>query len=523
MSTQKVIVKPNTYYDSVTLMSLGSKIKAETGAEDVVVLMATAMNKALLEGVELATEETRAANANDLIIAVRGQDEAACEKVTGLVWDRLLHGQEEQHSKAETICTTIEQAVGCLPAANLAVISVPGAFAAREARKALEQGLHVMMFSDNVAVEEERSLKEYAAAHGLLMMGPDCGTAMINGVALCFANVVRSGNIGVVAASGTGLQEIMVQIHRFGGGIYQAIGTGGRDLSQEIGGLMMLEGIKTLLADPSCSVLALVSKPPAPAVEAKIFSLLEQTQKPVVVCFLDGDTARVTKKEIRLHNNLLAAARDAVSLSGVMTATGAEDKLKEQVAGQVRAAAAALADSQQYLRGLFCGGTLCAEALSILRNRLDSGIRSNISHRPGEELRDGEAGGNILIDLGDDQYTNGRPHPMISPSLRNELIEAQGSDPSAGVLLLDFELGYGSHEDPAGEAAPSIRRAKQTAGDQGRSLAIVGYICGTEGDKQGLDAQRAKLENAGVILVGSNVEAAETAADILDRRVSHVN
>src|SRR5690606_14776291 len=125
----------------------------------------------------------------------------------------------------------------------------PGVYAAFEAFRALENNLNVMMFSDNVTVEDEIKLKDLAVKKDLLMMGPDCGTAIINGVGLCFANKIKRGPIGLVAASGTGLQEVTVLIDQFGGGISQAIGVGGRDLSKDVMGRMTLHAINALNAD----------------------------------------------------------------------------------------------------------------------------------------------------------------------------------------------------------------------------------------------------------------------------------
>ena len=259
----------------------------------------------------------------------------------------------------------------------------------------------------------------------------------------------------------------------------------------------------------------LVSKPPEQSVADKIFELLDTLEKPVVVCFLEGDTARKCREGVYLCDNLLDAARTAVKLAGVAQDAGREEaraaRLKEEIAG----ARGLLQPGQKSVRGLFCGGTLCAEALFVLRGRLGK-IRSNVSHRDGEKIDGKEAcRGSVLLDLGDDEFTNGRPHPMIEPSLRNDKIAEQGDDPEVGVILLDFELGYGSHGDPAGETVPAIREARARARAQGRELAVVGYICGTAADKQDFAGQRAALLAEGVILAESNVEAAQTAADIL--------
>lgn len=508
-----VIIKRNTYYDSVTLMSIGSKIKAMPGIDEAVVVMATEMNKELLALVELSNDAAQSAGQNDLIIALRSDQEQSYRAALQMLEETLSKGGAAAGSQVSF--TTIQQAVEAFPDANVAVISVPGQYAAREAMSALKHGLHVMLFSDNVTVEEEKRLKEYAAAEGLLMMGPDCGTAALNGVGLCFANRVRKGSIGLVGASGTGLQEVMVQIDRLGGGVSQAIGTGGRDLSEAIGGIMMLQGIKSLMADPATEVIALVSKPPAPSVEEKIFALLEQTEKPVVVCFLEANTNRKTKAHLHLLPNLLQAAQKAVQLAGIGADSAKSCADPDATNEQVRQARQLLKPEQTCLRGLFCGGTLCAEALSILRARLGE-TRSNISHREGETINgQGVYTGNVLLDMGDDAFTRGRPHPMIEPALRSDTIVQQGSDATVGVVLLDFEIGYGSHNNPVGETLGAIRAAKAAAKAQGRTLVFVSYVCGTDKDKQNLAEQRAALLREGVILGDSNVEAANIAADIL--------
>ncbi|OUO91274.1 FdrA family protein [Gordonibacter sp. An230] len=511
---QVTVVRRNSYFDSVTLMSIGSEIKGREGVEEAVVSMATELNKEILLNVGLATEETDAAGPNDFVVAVRAASKEACDAAVEAVDERLTR-KDKGAGEREVVCRTVRQAAA-EGFGDVAVLSVPGRYAAREAMLAMRQGLHVMMFSDNVSIEDERRLKEYAAAHGLLMMGPDCGTAAINGVGLCFANKVRPGRIGLVAASGTGLQEVMVQIDRMGGGVSQAIGTGGRDLKEAVGGIMMLEGVKALAADEGTDVIVLVSKPPAESVSARILGLLEMLGKPAVVCFLEGDASIAVPSHVHVRDNLFDAAVAAVALSrGEEVPEAGSTELDETMRAAAAEAHAKLRASQRNLRAFFCGGTLCAEAVFLLRSRLDA-LRSNVSHRPGEEMGGSEARvGNVLLDMGDDEFTNGRPHPMIEPALRNDIIVEQGSDPTVGVVLLDFELGFGSHDDPVGQTLPAIRAARAAAAEGGRELAFVGYVCATEGDKQGLAAQTALLEQEGVIVARSNREAALLAASIL--------
>jgi succinyl-CoA synthetase alpha subunit len=303
-----------------------------------------------------------------------------------------------------------------MPEANLAIISVPGAYAAREAMQALKKGLHVMMFSDNVSLADELALKKFAHENGLLMMGPDCGTAIINNRGLCFANAVSLGNIGIVGASGTGTQEVSVLIDRFGGGVSQVLGTGGRDLYEEIGGIMMLDCLEALACDEETKVIVLISKPPAKSVAQRILAEVQKVDKPVVVCFINGDATEVEKAGAHFAKSLEEAAYKAVLLAQVKEDI---DMPEEEVSpNQAALGVSKLQPEQKYVRGLFCGGTLCYEALHILQEKVGK-VYSNISKKEETKLENPHVSEeNTLIDLGDDVFTVGRPHPMIDPSLR---------------------------------------------------------------------------------------------------------
>lgn len=511
----KTIIKKNAYYDSVTLMSLSSKVLSMEGVEEAVISMATEMNKALLENVGLATEETRKAENNDLIIALRVDSEESYEAALNMAYE-LLNSRKKKEKKGQAPSPkTIKAALKQMEDANLAVISVPGQYAAREARIALENGLHVMMFSDNVSLADEKSLKELAREKGLLMMGPDCGTAAINHTGLCFANRVKEGSIGIVAASGTGLQEVMVQIDRLGGGISQAIGTGGRDLKEEIGGIMMLQGLKALDQDPNTQVIVLISKPPAPVVESRILDKVKEIKKPVIICFLEGSPEKVEAVNATFGFNLLDTAQKAVIASGASLDLGNEKAREAEIKLQVETARKALNDSQKYVRGLFGGGTLCAEALSIIRQELGN-VKSNVSKRKEEKLESlDNYTGNVLLDLGEDEFTLGKPHPMIEPTLRLDKIKKEAANNEVGVILMDFELGFGSHETPVQTTLGAIIEAKELAKQAGRSIIFIAYICGTQLDKQDYLLQKELLQKEGILLAESNVEAAYMASTIL--------
>jgi succinyl-CoA synthetase alpha subunit len=491
--TVHVEIRKNTYYDSVTLMALTQKMAALPGIAEAVAVMATPMNKDLLAGVGLLSPEASAAGADDLVVAVKAESAAACAAALAVFSGAAARQAGEK--KAATTFTSLAAAVRNIPDANLAVISVPGEYAAREARTALRQGLNVMLFSDNVPLEDEIELKKTAHDKGLLVMGPDCGTAIVNGVALCFANAVRRGNIGIVGASGTGTQEVTVHIDRLGGGVSQVLGTGGRDLSAAVGGIMMLDCLAALAADEATSVIVLVSKPPAPEVAAKIMAAVKACPKPVVVCFLGGDDAGPAAAGAYAAATLEEAARAAVTLAAGAKPTAPGCK-HEKLASMAAVAKTKLAPQQDTIRGLFCGGTLCAEAA-----RLSPGSR------------------HLFIDLGDDQYTKGKPHPMIEPSLRLPHILAAAGDPAVAVILLDIVLGYGAHPDPAGVTAPAIAEAREIARAAGRHVHVIAYVCGTDADRQGKAGQESKLAAAGAMIAKSNARGAYLATAIVTREV----
>lgn len=507
----KTIIKKNEYYDSVTLMSLSSKLSDIEGVEEAVVAMSTKMNKELLAATGMFTAGVEQCGDNDLIIAIKAISGERYEQAFKLV-EEFLTSTTKQKKRKEQAPTTMTSALETMPEANLAIISVPGEYAAREARTALDNGLHVMIFSDNVTIEQEKALKEYGREKNLLVMGPDCGTAVINNIGLCFANKVKKGNIGLVSASGTGLQEVMVLIDKFGGTISQAIGTGGRDLREEIGGIMMIQGLKALWQDDLTEVIVLISKPPAKSVEVAILSILQDIKKPVVVCFINGNPVETEKVGAVFADSLEAAAKKAVKLAGIKEQVASN---KEELAQIIAAAKKRLNKEQRFLRGLFCGGTLCAEALYVLRKHL-AGVKSNVAEKGEDKILDlTKVEGNVLLDLGDDHFTLGRPHPMIDPVVRLERIAREANDQSVGVILLDFELGFGSHQDPVGITIPAIIKAKENAAQAGRHIIFIGYICGTKQERQNYEEQKAKLKAAGVIVAASNIEAAKIAAKIL--------
>jgi FdrA protein len=511
----KSAVRRSAYYDSVTLMQAQQALRSLPGIVEAGVVMGTEANLALLRQAGLDAGVT--ASADDLVVAVRGDSElhveAALSSLEGLLQARTDAEADDHTYRPRSIAT----AVRLLPGANLALISVPGRFAAGLAREAGDAGLHTMVFSDNVALEDEVRLKQASRARGLLCMGPDCGTALIGGTALGFANRVRRGPIGLAAAAGTGLQEVMSTIHRLGGGVSHALGAGGRDLTEPVGGTTTNDGLTLLGRDPATTVVVLVSKPPDPGVARRLLAHAAGVGKPVVVAFVGPRPEQDVTGTLYSARTLEEAGILAVRLAG-----GAPRDLGGEVVGWVRrardraaAARSRLGASQRYLRGLFSGGTLCAEAAWLLASALRP-LYTNVAGgcaRPLASAARSEA--HSVLDLGADEFTVGRLHPMLDMTLRAQRLAQEAADPQVAVLLLDVVLGEGVHPDPAGALAPGISAACTAARAAGRELAVVASVCGTDADPQNRARQVERLDAAGVLVEETNARAAALAGAIV--------
>ncbi|CEF57098.1 acyl-CoA synthetase FdrA [Acetobacter ghanensis] len=497
----RIVIRPREYHDSVRLMRASEAIRQEAGVREAMAMMATANNKKILDTSGLLTDEVKAANPDDLIIAVVAESEAEAENAISAAQDFL--NQKVQSGQQTLIPRSIDAACATQPAINLACISVPGIYAYREVKRALELNLNVFLFSDNVSRADERKLKELAKEKNRLLMGPDCGTALINGIGLGFANAVRRGRVGLVAASGTGTQEISSLLDWLGCGVSQAIGTGGRDLQQDIGGLTMLQGLAMLAEDAETDVIVVTSKPPSPDIADTIVNFCAKLDKPVVINFV-GQNSTGQNGNITFTSTL---AQTALTAGRLIDPTCELPQLANATKDQfVQNAKAARGPSQRYLRGLYAGGTLCYEALFLLREQL-GGIYSNLEHGA-FELKDlFSSKEHTIIDLGDDAYTEGRAHPMIDPTLRNQRILQEAQDPEVAVLLLDLVIGYGAHENPAAQLAQTLVQAREIARADGRELPVIVTICGTKNDVQNYDQQAAQLRDADILVAGNNAEA----------------
>ena len=505
----------NLYKDSVTLMQIGAKLRERDGVAQASCLMATPANLAQLRDADLTIDAQ--VSPSDLLVVVRG-DATACEEAIEAAQAMLQSAGSAGDTGTAAFSlplTSLALAVEHAPDADLALISVPGDYAAAEAMKALSLGLHVMLFSDNVSIGDEKAIKTRAREKGLLVMGPDCGTAIINGIPLGFANVVRRGDIGLVAASGTGLQEVTCRIHNLGGGVSQALGTGGRDLKEDIGGITMLQGLGALADDAQTRVIVLISKPPSPAIARQILSAAVAAGKAIVVHFLGAAPDELRQTGLYAAQSLRHAADIAVALSLGHSPPASSAPLPSSAIAAIDDRAAAMAPTQRAVRALFTGGTFCYEAqLAFTARGLP--CRSNAPVQ-GAMAFGGRYDGHVFLDMGDDDYTRGRPHPMIDPSLRNDAVRAQGADPNTAAILFDVVLGFGAHADPARDLAIALSAAQSEARAHGRTLAMIGHVCGTDGDPQNKAAQIAALEAAGAFVAGSNAEAALLAAHLAAR------
>ncbi|HXQ92099.1 MAG TPA: acyl-CoA synthetase FdrA [Nitrososphaerales archaeon] len=512
----KIIVKKMTYRDSISLMKISDGLSKLSGVTQAAVVMATELNRRVLTEAGFKDAAIDRAASDDMIIAIEAKDEASRDSAFAET-EKMLLSSNEKLAGVNSIPASLEEALGIIPEANLVVISVPGQFANREASRALARGLNVFIFSSNVSREDELSLKQMARGKRLLVMGPDCGTSIINHKVLGFGNTIREGSIGLVSASGTGLQEVATLIHKGGLGISQAIGTGGGDLSELVGGITMIQGIELLEADEQTRMIVLISKPPGPNTMKKVLKAVQQCKKPVIVNFLGAAVSQSMLGQHRAANTLEDAARVAFELSGIKPSSE-EQGLSKETTLLGLAKHENLARSQTYIRGLFSGGTLCYESQVILEPLIGAVYSNAPINERNKVPGDVPSKNHACIDMGAEEFVAGRAHPMIDFSLRNMRILQEAKDPETAVILLDVELGYGSNPDPAGQLVPVILKARDLAENYSRHLSFVASVVGTDGDFQGLAKQEKGLVDAGVLIMPTNVQATKLAAVIATGR-----
>jgi len=502
MAIIKVEIRSGAYYDSVILMQLQRALADLPGIIDAGVVMGTPANKEVLAQSNMLVPEVEAAGVDDLVIVVTSDDESAALAALKKV-DELVSSRHRSGSASDYQPRSMETAATMLPNSNWVLVSVPGRYATGVSRQALSLNKHVFLYSDNVSLEDEISLKQMASQKGLLVMGPDCGTAIVNGIGLGFANKVRKGPIGIVAASGTGLQQVCVRIHQMGGGITHALGTGGRDLTEAVNAVTAHQGLDLMMRDPDTRVIVLVSKPPSPVVAERLIKSARSVGKPVVVNFIG-----YTSASRRVDNIFFTTTFDETAELAIHLANSTEDF-------GVQPDISKFTHDQRYLRGLFSGGTLQYEALLILKNYLPV-VYSNAPLDKKNKLEDSLVSKeHTVIDLGEDEFTVGRLHPMMDNDLRIRRIEKEAADPEVAVILLDVVLGFGAHRDPASELAPAISAGIQHARSAGRHLEVVAIVSGTDEDPQGMEDQIKLLREAGARVETSNDAAVRYVGQML--------
>ncbi len=511
---KRLIVRKNRYFDSVFLMQVAHRIAGEPGIHDAFAVMGTDANRAVLAGLGYGAGalagDLAAAAPNDLVFALEGE-EAAVQAVASDP-DRWLSrgpgGASAAGAAGERDPRSLAEALALHPETGIAVISVPGEYAAREARAAIASGLSVFLFSSNVSVEDEVSLKRAAREKGLVVMGPDCGTAYLAGAGIGFANIVRRGPLGVVGTTGTGMQEFTSLVHQAGSGISHGIGTGSRDLSDAVGGISTMAAIDALERDPGTKVVTILSKPPGAQTTDRLLQRLAACAKPSVACLLGAPAAPASPGgQVRFASTIDEAVIRALEAVGARPPEMLVPDLRSMRA-LAAAEVARMKPSQRYLRGIFAGGTFCYQSQAVLG---EAGLRlhSN-SPLPGmRALRDPrESVEHSMVDMGAEIFVEGRPHPMIDAALRRERVAREGRDPAVALLLLDFILGAIASADPVGDLLEAINGAKSSALARGDHLCIVASVCGTGEDTQGLEAQSQALRQAGVLVFSSNAQAA---------------
>jgi FdrA protein len=475
-----VRVVPNRYADSVRLMAISRSVRERDGVTRCEVAMGTPANLEALSGLGAVAE----AGPGDVVIALDAADDVADEAIA-LAEQELasLYSRDGDSKAVRPRPRSLPVAARELDGANVALVSVPGDYATLEAQQALSAGMHVFLFSDHVPLDAELALKRRGAELGLLVMGPECGTAMLGGVGLGFANVVRPGSVGIVAAAGTGAQESACLLDAAGVGVSHIVGVGGRDLSDEVGGIMFRQGMCMLAADEATDTLLLVSKPPSVnAVRALADAVPEGVR--VVASFVgwNGDQTPFEVHPTLEEGAAAAAGRRAADVSALEPVV---DDRRGDVAGRS-------------LLGLYCGGSLAHEAVTILEPELGP-LAGNVGHGPATA-----GSGHALFDLGEAEYTLGRPHPMVDLEVRIEMLERAAADRRIGCVLLDVVLGHGGHPDPAGGLAQAVRRVAAGA-------LVIAHVCGTPDDPQDSRRQEGTLSEAGALLAPSNAAAARLA------------
>ncbi|MEM3186358.1 MAG: hypothetical protein QXQ39_06735 [Conexivisphaerales archaeon] len=508
------VVKKGMYRDSMRLLKITEEVKKMRGIVDASIVMGTPTNKELLDIAGLLTKEAKDAGESDMIISVLMQDNVNFQDIINTI-STLIEGEVKPASKEKF--SSIEEAFQALPDAKFAIVSIAGEYAFPVVKELLDKGLHVQLFSDHVPLKDEVELKKYAVQRGLFLLGPGAGTSIIGGIGLGFANAVKRGDIGIVAAAGTGLQEVSSILSNIGSGISQGMGVGGGDVKDGVGGIMSLAAIHALEEDPATRYVCFISKPPDAQTLAKIENFIESsTKKKYVLCFLGSDKIESSER-IKHVRSLHSAAAACAKLQGADVYNHFMKNIHlslEKILSLTEPEYSKINKGQSFVRGLYTGGTLSYESQIIISSLLGN-VFSNAPLDKSFKLKDSfKSFQNTIVDLGEEEFTKGRAHPMIDPTVRRLRLLQEAKDESVACIALDFVLGYGANSDPVGSIIESIKNAKEIASTDGRYLPILAHVCGTDNDPQGKTSQERMLKDNGVLVFNTNAQMALAGAII---------
>lgn len=522
-----VLVKSNYYRDSLNLLKISDIMKrSSSGIVEAVVIMGTKTNKAVLVKLGFPSTKINQATESDLIIAIEAVDKGSVDSALRKV-EELLHsdGSSDTSNLVSENPTDLDSALVSMSKANLALISIPGEYVKDLSIKLSNEGIHQQIFSDHVPLDDELTIKEYAAKKGVLVLGPGAGTSIINGKGIGFSNVLRRGPVGIIAAAGTGLQEVSSLLDQCDIGVAYGLGVGANDPKEKIGGLMMLEALKVLEELPDIEIMTIVSKPPSPRAKKQIIDyIVKHGKKKYVLAFLGGghddSLPNSTKSKIVQVTTLASAVFAVAGLTSnelykrsLVRLRIEPEILQRSVAKEWKG----FGQQQKYIRALYTGGTFAYETQVILNGILKDLFSNAPTGRTKKLPQSSKSKKHSILDLGEEEFTQGRPHPMIDPTIRRLRLVEESQDPEVGVVMMDFVLGYGSNPDPVGAVLKEIGQVKATARKSGRYLSIVTHVCGTKRDPQGYDESVRKLENAGALVFPTNALAAIASAQIIAR------
>lgn len=501
------LIHKNTYIDSLATLFTMSIMMDCQGIETVYAGMATAANKNTMTELGLVNDDVLGAREDDLVIAARAESKDAFEAAIA----KTKENKTGDSSREKPSYSSLDAAISEHPSANICSISVPGEYACEVTKKALNMGLHCIVFSNNVPLAQEREMKGLALEKGLLCMGPDCGVANINGTAFVLSSINNRGPVGICGASGCGIQHVAAFLHEGGSGVSQTIGTGGNDLKEPVGGISMGMGIAALERDSETKYIVLIARKMSETMLETILSQVKTCKKPVVACFMGSDQAKVEASGAIWAENLDDCAQKALGLLGKTVAFDSDEEITLQAQDAIRG----MNREQKYVRGIYCGGTYCDEAMGVMQEKI-GGIHSNCPLSPELKLENSYVSvGNTVIDYGEEEFTLGKPHPTLEPSMRLPAIIKEGEDEETAVILLDFILTPPEHIDPAGVTIKALQTAAELARQRGGEIAVVASVLGTDADLQNVTLQRTKLREAGVYVCKSNRQASQLAGEII--------